>query len=131
MTKELPAHEILQRLFAIIVEEAQKKPALAKKLLAVFPQSVVAKVETAERRAPKFDPAKYNAVSLLRKHGEGVLRGQLEQIKNKENLRAVAKTSNLTLEGAAAKRTASVPQLIDGIIRAAKHYHKQRTGAAA
>jgi hypothetical protein len=128
MAEDVPAHEILQRLFDVIIAEARNSPALSKKLLRAFPQSMTSGNEPAQR-ASKFDASEFHAVNILRAHGENVLRGKLEQVRSKENLRAIAKISSLTLEGAAAKRNATLADIIEGIIAAAKHYDKQRTGA--
>jgi hypothetical protein len=128
MAEDPPAHEILQRLFDIIIAEARSSPALARKLLRALPSSMTAGGEPAPR-TPKFDASEFHAVNILRGHGENVLRGKLEQVRSKDNLRAIAKVSSLTLEGAAAKRNASLAEIIEGIIAAAKHYDKQRTGA--
>ncbi len=128
MAEGIPAHKILQRLCGIIVAEARNSPALSKKLLRAFPNTMAPTIEPVQRIA-KSDVSQFHAVNVLRAHGENVLRGKLEQIRSKENLRAIAKSSSLTLEGAAAKRNASLSELAEGIVAAAKHYDGQRTGA--
>ncbi len=129
MAEENQAHEILQRLFNVIVAEARKSPALSKKLFRAFPKHIASAMEPLPR-ASRFDASQFHAVNILRAHGENILRGKLEQIRSKENLRAVAKTSSLILEGAAAKRNASLAEIVEGIVAAAKHYDTQRRGAS-
>lgn len=128
---EVPAHEILSRLFTVIVKEAEANPALAKKLLAAFPETIVATFEKPKRSAATFDPASYHAVNILRTHGEAALRGKLEQIKAVKDLQAVAKASGLVLSGTSAKAKAKRGEVIDGVIEAARHYIEQRDAAAA
>jgi len=126
---EVPADEILKRVFDILVREARTNPKLSKKLIEAFPAALITKIDTRPRKKKTFDPAQYHAVNILRKHGENVLRGKLEQIRNRENLKAIARASGLTLDGAAAKPSASIRDLAEGIVRAALHYDKQRSAA--
>lgn len=127
---EIPAHEILARLFSIIVSEAEASPTLAKKLITAFPETMVAKFEK-PKKTLKFDASEFHAINILRTHGEGVLRGKLEDIKSTKDLRAVAKASGLVLSGAAAKAKATREDLIEGTIGAARHYVAQRKEEAA
>jgi hypothetical protein len=127
MAEEIQAHEILQRLFNVIVAEARNSPTLSKKLLRAFPKDMVPSIKMAP---PISTPPQFHAVNELRAYGENVLRGKLEQIRSKENLRAIAKASSLVLGGAATKRSASLADIVDGIVEAAKHYDRQRTGAS-
>lgn len=129
---EIPAHIILNRLFAAILSEAEKNEAFARKLISALPQSVVVSFEQPKPRPRRaFDPAAIHAVNVLRLHGEPVLRGKLEQVRSLEDLKAVARTSGLVLVGNAAKPKATRDDVINGIISAAKHYDAQRTTASA
>ena len=129
---EVPAHIILNRLFAAILSEAERNEAFAKRLIAALPESVVVKFEEPKPRPRRaFDPTCLHAVNILRLHGEPVLRGKLEQIRPIEDLKAVARASGLVLAGDAVKPKASREDLINGIIAAAKHYDAQRSTASA
>jgi hypothetical protein len=128
---ETPAHEVLRRLFDVIVSEAKTNEPLARKLVAAFGEIVPAdpsKPQPAPRKQPI--PAAFHAINVLRSHGEGALRGKLEQVRELEGLRSIASASGLVLTGGAAKPKASRAELIDGIIAAAKHYDAQRSTAA-
>jgi hypothetical protein len=131
MTKQVPAHEVLEQLFAIFLEEARKSPSLTRKLLAAFPEGVIAKIEAPQKPAKVFDPSQYHAINILRAYGENVLRGKLETIRKKADLRAVARASGIVLDGAAAKKNPRLEDLVEGIVRGAKHYDRQRVGASA
>jgi hypothetical protein len=126
------AREVLERLFAVVINEAEKNEAFAAKLLQAFPEAIiVARVKPKPAVRKAFDASQLHAINILRAHGEPVLRGKLEQLRSTEQLKAVAKASGLVLSGGAARTKASRAELIDGIIAAAKHYDAQRRAAAA
>ena len=128
--KKPQAPATLRRLFTVILDEAASNPAFADKLIealaVVAPQPDIPASACAEKRpsAPEV-----HAINVLRSHGEAVLRGKLEQIKARTELKAVATASGLVLSGC--KTNASRGELIDCIIAAAKHYDAQRTIASS
>jgi hypothetical protein len=121
-------HDILRRLFDVIVREAERNPALARELVAVIAADRDA-VSPRRSRRKVFDASQLHAVNILRLHGESALRGKLEQVRAVEDLRAVALASGLVLAGRAGRARPSRGELILGIVEAAKHYDAQR-GAA-
>jgi hypothetical protein len=130
--KQLPAHEILHRIFKVVVREAQKNPALAKELIEAIAEGPTPGPETTTPVTRKrFDASEFHAVNILRLHGESALRGKLEQVKAVEDLRAVARISGLVLSGSASKARPSRADLISGIVAAAKHYDAQRSAACS
>ena len=131
MTKA-PAHEILRRLFDVVVTEAKKNEALAHKLLESIGDAIIGATEKPampRRKTPVS--AEFHAINVLRSFGEPALRGKLEQVRATEGLRAIASASGLVLSGSASKSKATRADLIDGIITAAKHYDAQRATAVA
>ena len=127
-----PAHEVLHRLFDVIVSEAKKNEPLARRLVEALGDGAaveLGKPTAAPRKTA--DPADFHAINVLRSHGESALRGKLEQVRAVERLRAIANDSGLVLSASASKPKASRAELIDGIIAAAKHYDAQRNTAAA
>lgn len=131
MTKVL-THEVLRRVFDVVVTEAKTNEALARKLVDALGEALAAE---RDKRAPplrqKSEPIDFHAINVLRSHGESALRGKLEQIRAADRLRAIANVSGLVLAGGASKPKASRTELIDGIIAAAKHYDAQRETACA
>jgi hypothetical protein len=128
---EPAAHEVLRRLFDVIVEEAKRNDVLARQLVAALGGAAEVKPDrraAAPRKA--YDPAGFHAVNVLRSHGEAALRGRLEQIRASDQLRSIANASGLVLSGGASKPKASRSALIEGILSAAKHYDAQRSAAA-
>jgi hypothetical protein len=128
---DVPAREVLDRLFRAIVREAETNDAFARSLLDALQANLAAR---AGRKSPKrkpFDASQLHAINVLRAHGENVLRGKLEQVKAAADLRAVAKFSGLLLTGPAARPKAKRGVVIEAIIAAAKHYDAQRGTASA
>ena len=122
-----PAHEILRRLFDVIVSEAEENPALAQKLgRAIWRLAAGARIAKPAPRKP-FDAPQFHAINVLRSHGEAALRGKLEQVKAVEDLRATA--SGLVLSGSAGKAPRAPTDRRHR--RAAKHYDAQRSAATA
>ena len=131
MTKA-PAHEVLRRVFDVVVNEARTNEALARKLVEALGEAVtVACDKPAPAQRQKPEPADFHAINVLRSHGESALRGKLEQVRAADRLRAIASDSGLVLAGSASKPKASRAELIEGIISAAKHYDAQRGTATA
>ena len=127
--KPTAAHEIVAALFDVITEEAKRNETFARRLLAVYPQAIVARIEKPQKRNAGFDAADYHAVKILRSHGEAMLRGRLSSLRTKAELREVARRSGLKLTGKAAAKSASLAIIIDGIVEAAKTYQAQRSAA--
>jgi len=125
-------HEILRRVFDVIVREAQDNPALARRLAqAIAPGPAAGPGPPRPARRRPFDASQFHAINILRLHGESALRGKLEQVKAAEDLKSVARASGLVLSGRASKARASRTELIAGIVEAAKHYDAQRGAATA
>jgi hypothetical protein len=129
---DVPAREVLDRLFRAIVQEADKNDAFARSLLDALQANLAARA-SARKPSPRkpFDASQLHAINLLRTHGENVLRGKLEQVKTVEDLRAVATFSGLVLTGPASRPKATRGAMIDAIVAAAKHYDAQRSTATA
>jgi hypothetical protein len=125
-------HEMLRRLFDVILSEAEQNPELARKLAQAIGQEHDGRPRPAKAAARKaFDPSEFHAINILRLHGEPALRGKLEQVKAVADLKSVARASGLVLSGSAGRARASRTELILGIIEAAKHYDAQRRAATA
>lgn len=129
--KDVPAEELVEALFDVIVEEARRNKPFARRLLSVYPQSVVARIETGQQRKATFDASAYHAVNILRNHGEAMLRGRLSSLKTREQLREVATRSGLRLTGKGARRSASKSDIVDAIVEAARQYVAQREASTA
>jgi hypothetical protein len=131
---DVPPRETLRRLFDAILGEAGRNPAFAQKLAQAIGQEHSTSSDRVEEAAPRNRAPValgLHAVNILRQHGEGVLRGRLEQVKAVEDLKSVAKASGLVLSGSAARARPSRTELIEGIVNAAKHYDALRGAATA
>jgi len=131
---QLPAHEILGRIFGVIIRAAEKDPAFAQKLMQALSQGIAENSSTRGQKSRLrrlFDPSGFHAINILRAHGEDALRGKLEQVRATADLRSIAMFSGLVLSGSASNSRATREVLIDGIVAAAKHYVAQRGVAAS
>jgi hypothetical protein len=131
MTNVASVQDTLRRLFDAIMREAARDPALAQRLAEAIGQLVPAPPSASKPRRKTVGALDVHAVNILRLHGEGALRGRLEQVRAVEDLKSVAKASGLVLSGSAAKAKPSRAELIEGIVEAAKHYDRQRSAATA
>ena len=130
---DAPVHETLRRLFDAVVGEARQNPEFARRLAQAIGQGLATVADPARppARRKAFPASELHAVNVLRLHGEGALRGKLEQVKAVEDLKSLAKASGLVLSGCAAKARPSRTELIEGIIDAAKTYDELRSAATA
>jgi len=129
--KTVPAHEVVEALFDVIASEARRNKAFARRLLSVYPETVVARIEAGDKRKSTFDASAHHAVNLLRNHGEAMLRGRLSSLNTRAQLREVATRSGLRLTGKGARPSATKAEIVDAIVDAAKHYVAQREAATA
>jgi len=127
--KEVPAHEIVEALFDVITEEAKRNERFARRLMSVYPETVIAITKNTKKADKGFDAGEYHAVNILRNHGAAMLRGRLSSLRTKAELREVAKRSGLKLTGKALRKTAAISDIVDGIVSAAEHYVAQRRAA--
>jgi hypothetical protein len=127
------AHELLGRIFGVIIRAAEKDPMFAQELMQALSSGTAENSSTGQKSTLRrlFDPSGFHAVNILRAHGEEVLRGKLEQVRATADLRSVATFSGLVLAGRASNSRATREDLIDGIVAAAKHYVAQRGAATS
>jgi len=130
---QLPAHEILGRIFGVIIRAAEKDPAFSQELMQALSSGTTEKASMGQKSTLRrlFDPLGFHAINILRTHGEDALRGKLEQVRAAADLRLVATFSGLVLSGRASKSRATREELIKGIIAAARHYVAQRGAATS
>lgn len=117
---------LIRRLLAVLADEVDRNPRLARKIAAALPQSIAA---PAARPRGAFNPLDYHPVKILRAHGEDMLRGKLLRLNNREKLRSVAKYANLTLGPQVYRARATVADVVDAIVKAAAGYDRQRRAA--
>lgn len=123
----MPAHHILKTLFDQIIEEAEKNPGFAVRLLGALPSGIIAEVRTAQKRqvTPRVEIASINPVLILRKDGEEALRTALGAL-TKTQLREVAKSHQLILSDRARSKNAAKPAIIEAVIEAGQFCLSER-----
>jgi hypothetical protein len=119
---------LIRRLLAVLADEVDRNPRLARKIAAALPQSI-ARAAPAARPRGAFNPLDYHPVKILREHGEDMLRGKLLRLNNREKLRSVAKAANLTLGPQVYRARATVADVVEAIVTAAAGYDRQRKAA--
>lgn len=127
--REVPAHEIVAALFDVITEEAKRNETFARRLMSVYPKTIIARTTTTKKASKGFDAGDYHAVNILRNHGAALLRGRLSSLRTKAELREIAKRSGLKLTGKALGKNAGMSDIVDGIVSAAEQYVGQRDAA--
>lgn len=130
-TKTSPEGDKLDALFQVVVDEANANARFADKLRAALgtPHTAPTPDTAKEKNTKTAATPDLHAVNVLRQHGERMLRGRLSQLRTKADLLGVARRSGLRLTGKSAQKSATRPDLIDGIVEAAQQYDRQR-GAA-
>src|SRR5215471_7480649 len=130
---QVTAHEILGRIFGVIIRAAERDPAFSQELMQALSSGTTENASMGQKSTLRrlFDPSGFHAINILRAHGEDALRGKLEQVRAAADLRSVAMFSGLILSGRASNSRATREDLIDGIVGAAKHYVAQRDVATS
>ena len=127
---EVPARDVLDRLFRAIVREAENNDA--------FARSLIERCRPIWRPGPGRKPRAQAVRCLAAACHQRAAHARRERAARQagagqggEDLRAVARFSGLLLTGPAARPKAKRGDMIEGIIAAAKHYDAQRSTASA
>ena len=147
---DVPAHEILAKLFQTIVKEAETNEKFANEMLGTFSEKLPAKSEessveidgegkqevaaskkasTKQATKDSFDIKAHNPIILYRKMGEDLMRVKLNKV-SATNLKKIGKHYQLKLNTLTKSKSPTKPDLITAIITFAKNYDAQRKGAA-
>src|SRR5262245_66568969 len=123
MSRVPPAHEILGRIFGVIIRAAEKEPAFAQELMQALSSRIAESSSTRQKSSLRrlFDPSGFHAINILRAHGEDALRGKLEQSRATADLRSAAMSSGLVLSGRASHSRAPLDAQVDGRRASLRH----------
>jgi hypothetical protein len=123
----MPAHLILKQLFDQIVDEAEKNPGFAIRLLEALPSGTIAEVKATQSRrvTPLVEIASINPVLILRKDGEAVLRTALGAL-TKQQLREIAKAHQLILSDQGRSKNAAKHAIIEAVTEACRFRLSER-----
>ncbi|MFP3921500.1 MAG: hypothetical protein ACLFPA_11520 [Dichotomicrobium sp.] len=96
-----PAHQILARIFEVVLEEARHRPEFAEKLLKALPSGAIAQIEKPQKTReskPGFDPNAFSLVAVMQTEGETGLRRRLNPLQRKQDLRALAEAQHIPVD---------------------------------
>jgi hypothetical protein len=130
VTIEMTADQILERLFAIVVEEAKERPTFAKKLLDCFPPNLVLKSgQTPKRKRTGFNPLAFSVAGVLMKSGEEAL---IENLKDKtpSQLKQIVAAQEIALDVSLLSGRPKAERLQRAIVEWAKKRRDDREAAA-
>jgi hypothetical protein len=108
--EEMPADQLLAKLFEVVLNEARSNRHFAEKLVGALPSQVVARIETGRKKASK--PSAEPPVSLTRlmnREGEDALQAFLK-VRTKAGLRGIVERQQIPVE----------PSVFDGDVKAVR-----------
>jgi hypothetical protein len=98
MSDELPADELLAKLFEVVLDEARSNRRFAEKLVSALPAQVVARIETGRKKAvakPAEPPM--SLTRLMNREGEEALQAFLK-VRNKLILRGIVDRQQIPVD---------------------------------
>ena len=131
---EIPAEQVLERLFAVVLEEARTNGSFAEKLVAALPSRAVVRIETRRAKSGasrKTGTQKEQPVSLTRlmnREGEPALREFLKK-RNTKQLRDLVERQQIPIGIGGSDR--DLPALRDAIVEGVKFRIADRLAAAS
>lgn len=94
----VPADQILEKIFAVVLDEARQRPEFAEKLVASLPSGAIARIEKAaptRKAKPAFDPNGFSLVAVMQNEGEAGVKRRLNPLQRKQDLRSIAEAQHI------------------------------------
>lgn len=133
MSDELPADELLAKLFEVVLDEARSNRNFAEKLVSALPAQVVARIETSRKKAaakpakPAAEPP-MSLTRLMNREGEEGLQTFLKA-RNKMILRGIVERQQIPVDPAVFEGDAK--SVRDAIVAGVKSKIADRLAAAS
>lgn len=100
MSDEMPADQLLAKLFEVVLDEARSNRHFAEKLVSALPAQVVARIETSRRKvAAKPAEPPTSLTRLMNREGEEALQSFLK-VRNKMILRGIVERQQIPVDPA-------------------------------
>jgi len=126
--EEIPADQLLAKLFEVVLNEARSNRQFAQKLIGALPTQVVVRIESGPKKGGKPVEPPISLTSLMNREGEAALRAFLKP-KKKAQLHAMIERQQLPIDPAILD---SAPQAIrDAIVDGVKWKIADRLAAAS
>jgi hypothetical protein len=96
ISEEMPADQLLAKLFEVVLDEARSNRNFAEKLVGALPIQVVARIETRKRPTRPAEPP-VSLTRLLNREGEDALQAFLKR-RNKTHMRDIVERQQIPVE---------------------------------
>jgi hypothetical protein len=131
----VPADQILEKIFEVVLEEARQRPQFAEKLVGALPRGAIAEIqkpESSRKTRAGFDPNAFSLVAVLQTEGTAGLKRRLNPIKRKQDVRSLAEAQHVPVdrERFYSNKT-RLPELKHELIRATEARIADRMAAAS
>jgi hypothetical protein len=97
MSDEMPADQLLAKLFEVVLDEARSNRHFAEKLVSALPAQVVARIETSRKKAGKPAEPPMSLTRLMNRDGEEALQAFLK-LRNKMILRGIVERQQIPVD---------------------------------
>jgi hypothetical protein len=94
---EMPADQLLAKLFEVVLEEARSNRDFAEKLVGALPAQVVARIETGRKKPPRSAEPPVSLTRLMNREGEDALQAFLKS-RNRMVLRGIVERQQIPLD---------------------------------
>jgi hypothetical protein len=128
MSEEMPADQLLAKLFEVVLDEARSNRKFAEKLVGALPSQVVARIETSRRKPSKPAEPPVSLTRLMNREGEDALQAFLKR-RNKPHLRHIVERQQIPLD--LSVFDGDVKAIRDAIVEGVKSKIADRLAAAS
>ena len=127
MSEEMPADELLAKLFEVVLDEARTNRKFAEKMVSALPRQIVARIET-KKRPPKPAEPPVSLTRLMNREGEDALQAFLKR-RTKSQMRDIVERQQIPVDLAVLEGDVQV--IRDAIVTGVKSKIADRLAAAS
>jgi hypothetical protein len=127
MSEEMPADELLAKLFEVVLDEARTNRKFAEKMVSALPKQIVARIET-KKRPPKPAEPPVSLTRLMNREGEDALQAFLKR-RTKSQMRDIVERQQIPVDLALLEGDVQV--IRDAIVTGVKSKIADRLAAAS
>jgi hypothetical protein len=127
MSEEMPADELLAKLFEVVLDEARTNRQFAEKMVSALPKQIVARIET-KKRPPKPAEPPVSLTRLMNREGEDALQAFLKR-RTKSQMRDIVERQQIPVDLAVLEGDVQV--IRDAIVTGVKSKIADRLAAAS
>jgi hypothetical protein len=128
MSEEMPADQLLAKLFEVVLDEARSNRSFAEKLVGALPSQVVARIETGRKKPAKPAEPPVSLTRLMNREGEDALQAFLKS-RNKVGLRGIVERQQIPVD--LSVFDGDVKAIRDAIVEGVKSKIADRLAAAS